>query len=514
VGAVSRTDDPTAEVTDLLPVAHPEPVALNDGQRSRSGEEDPQRRPCSPGISPARATTRFLRAPARPPEAWCVSHRGHRPRRAPRLLLMGPHRRPCPVNAPTAGRGDSVRCRGGSTAFVWGRGRGSTCLNLTASQAGRVPSPLRQRVPSARHADLPGRRRRGGASVAWGRRVAAAATSARRSTPTTVLTEGRRVPDPHAWPGTASAGGSVGGGEGHLLDEESACTGTPRPRLRSPFRTDNALVHRGGGGPAHRRLPAADGRIHESWHQFVRRSALRARAPPKRCSARRALADALAELPVGGRAATGNGVATQHPRFAADRRGTAAPKTNVIPRFSSSSRSTIRTLPGQSRPTKPPRAVCATALGDLADAGWRSSPTTTPATSSTRRHTVVGLAGAHERGGCAKGLRAGAVAHGGVAPTTASTAAAGAVGLRLRPVLAAPALRRLRRDCSTATTRRSTRSRWPLSTQLWESRRGTISWVRSRPSSPIASRPPRSVPGGDATTINDESGPDPAHPRG
>ena len=415
---MSRTDDPTAEVTDLLQLLIRN-QCVNDGTIA-SGEETRSVDLLAGYLAGAGDHEIFEPQPGR--QSLVARIEGTDPD-APALLLMG-HTDVVPVN-PDGWSRDPFGAEL-VDGFVWGRGA-VDMLNLTASQA----------VAFRRLADS-GFRPRGTliflavadeeALGTWGadwllqhERDAVYADY--------VLTEagGFQIPTP------AGPRLPVVVGEKGTFWTKIKVHGTPGHGSQ-PFRTDNALVT---AAEVVRRI--ADFRpqtqIHESWHQFVEGLHYEPELTEALLSAD-GFADALAELPVG---VARHWHACTHTTFAPTvaHGGT---KTNVIPDLVELEVD-IRTLPGQIG-SGSDRAAARGARRP--GRRGRHRVQRRPGHVVADRHAAVGLPVAHERRAL-RGLRAGAVAHGGRhrQPLLPSRRRG---GLRLRPVLAAPALRGLRGD--------------------------------------------------------------------
>ena len=203
---MSRSDDPTAEVTDLLQLLirnH----CVNDGTVA-SGEETRSVDLLAGYLAGAGDHEIYEPQPGR--QSLVVKLEGTDPD-APTLMLMG-HTDVVPVNPdgwsrdPFGGR-RRRRLRVGAR-----RGRHAQPHRVAG---GRLPPPRRQRVPAPRHADLLRGRRRGGPRPV-GRRLAAR-PRARRGLRRLRAHRVRRLPDPVA--GGPSPPGARGG-EGHVLDQD------------------------------------------------------------------------------------------------------------------------------------------------------------------------------------------------------------------------------------------------------------------------------------------------------
>jgi acetylornithine deacetylase/succinyl-diaminopimelate desuccinylase-like protein len=372
VGAVSRTDDPTAEVTDLLQLLirnH----CVNDGTLA-SGEETRSVDLLAGYLAGAGDHEIYEPQPGR--QSLVVRMEGTDPD-APSLLLMG-HTDVVPVNPDGWSRdpfGAEV-----VDGFVWGRGA-VDMLNLTASQA----------VAFRRLADS-GFRPRGtliylavADEEALGRWGADWLLQHERDAVYAdyVLTEsgGFQIPTP---------GGPrlpVIVGEKGTFWTKIRVHGTPGHGSQ-PFRTDNALIT---AAEVVRRIAdyRPETQIHESWHQFVEGLQYEPELTEALLSAD-GFDDALAELPVG---VARHWHACTHTTFAPTvaHGGT---KTNVIPDLVELEVD-IRTLPGQSGADA--TALLRDALGDLADAveiesnddPATSSPVDTPLWDSLARTSAA-----------------------------------------------------------------------------------------------------------------------------
>ena len=415
---MSRSDDPTAEVTDLLQQLIRN-RCVNDGTVA-SGEETRSVDLLAGYLAGAGDHEVYEPQPGR--QSLVAKHRGHRSRRAV-AHAHGPHRRragePRRLEPRPVRRRRRRRLRVGSR-----RGRHAQPHRLAG---GRVPPSRRQRVPAQGHADLPRGRRRGGARHV-GRRLAAR-PRARRDLRRLRAHRVGRVPDPvrrraRACPVLVAEKGTFW--------TKIRVHGTPGHGSQ-PFRTDNALVT---AAEVVRRIAEfrPQTQIHESWRQFVEGMHF----DPEITAA---LLDpdefdgALAELPARRRAPLAR-VHAHHVR--ADGRAR---------------RHQDQRHPGPGRPrgrhphaagpdaARTPTALLREALGDLADAveiesnddPATSSPIDTPLWDSLARISARAV----------RGLRAGAVADGRrhrqpVLPARRRG------GLRLRAVLEAAALRGLR----------------------------------------------------------------------
>lgn len=343
MGVVSRTEDPTAEVTDLLQLLIRN-QCVNDGTLA-SGEETRSVDLLAGYLAGAGDHEIYEPQPGR--QSLVARIEGTDPD-APALLLMG-HTDVVPVNPDGWSRdpfGAEV-----VDGFVWGRGA-VDMLNLTASQAvafrrlansGFKP---RGTLIYLAVADEEALGRWGADWLLQHERDAVYADY--------VLTEagGFQIPTP------AGPRLPVVVGEKGTFWTKIRVHGTPGHGSQ-PFRTDNALIT---AAEVVRRIAEyrPQTQIHESWHQFVEGLQYEPELTAALLS-EDGLADALAELPVG---VARHWHACTHTTFAPTvaHGGT---KTNVIPDLVELEVD-IRTLPGQSGADA--TALLRDALGDLADA--------------------------------------------------------------------------------------------------------------------------------------------------
>ena len=449
--------------------AHPQPVRERRHRSRRARRRAAST--CSPGTSSGAGDHEiFEPQPGR--QSLVARIEGTDPD-APSLLLMG-HTDVVPVNPDGWSRdpfGAEI-----VDGFVWGRGA-VDMLNLTASQA----------VAFRRLADS-GFRPKGtliylavADEEALGRvgRRLAARPRARRGVRRLRAHRVGRVPDPDA---RRRRGSRCWSARRAPSGRRSRVHGTPGHGSQ-PFRTDNALVT---AAEVVRRIADVPARRPRSTSRGASSSRGCTRARDHRGAARAptSFAGALAELPLGHRAALArvhahhvraHGRARRHQDQRDPRPGRARGRHPHAAR--------VR------RATTRPR--CCATRSATSPTRSRSSRTTIPPTTSPIDTPLWDSLARVERR-AVRGVGAGAVAHGGrhrqpVLPARRRGR------LRLRAVLAAPRRTRTSPRCSTATTRRVDQESLALSTQLWEAVARDLRRLSSRPHEPASDQ---AVPAG------------------